>query len=134
MGGAVEPANPESAVGLRGYICEFSSWLPQGERPFLPEIPTCNLSFKRWALEEFGPFRESGHWSDTALNWKLTAGGHPPLFLPELRLAEPRDPGARRVVLLRNTFDNSGELAMPGVRDHRLPKAPAGRTDRRAER
>jgi glycosyltransferase involved in cell wall biosynthesis len=87
IGGAVEPANPESVVSWGAYFCEFSAWMPQGERRLMREIPTCNLSFKRWALEQFGPFDESGYCSDTALNWKLTAAGHPPLFLPELRVA-----------------------------------------------
>jgi glycosyltransferase involved in cell wall biosynthesis len=87
IGGAVEPANPDSVVGWGAYLCEFSAWLPRGKQRPMRDIPTCNLSFKRWALQQFGPFCESGYCSDTALNWKLTAAGHAPLFLPELRVA-----------------------------------------------
>lgn len=87
IGGAVEPANPESVIGWGAYFCEFSAWMPHGRRRALRDIPTCNLSYKRWALERFGPFRESGYCSDTALNWRLAAAGYPLSFLPELRVA-----------------------------------------------
>ena len=53
----------------------------------MPDIPTCNISYKRDALEQYGPFIESGYCSDTALNWKLTRAGQPPLFLPDLHVS-----------------------------------------------
>ncbi len=87
IGGAVTPANPESVVGWAAYFCEFSPWMPVGPRRVMRDIPTCNLSYKRWALDRFGPFRESGYSSDTALNWRLAAGGHPLVFLPDLQVA-----------------------------------------------
>jgi GT2 family glycosyltransferase len=87
IGGAVTPANPRSLIGWAAYFCEFSAWMPAGPRRPMRDIPTCNLSYQRWALERFGPFRESSYSSDTALNWRLAAGGHPLLFLPELQVA-----------------------------------------------
>ncbi len=87
IGGAIELAPPSRAIAWGAYLCEFSSWMPIGPRRTVRDIPTCNLSYKRWALERFGPFRESGYSSDTALNWRLAVAGHAPLFLPELRVA-----------------------------------------------
>lgn len=87
VGGSVVPANPESVIGWGAYLCEFSSWLPSGQVRRMPDIPTCNISYKRQALEKYGPFREFGYCSDTALNWKLTAAGDPPLFVPGVRVA-----------------------------------------------
>lgn len=87
VGGSVAPANPESVIAWGAYLCEFSSWLPSGQTRRMPDIPTCNISYKRQALEQYGPFRESGYCSDTALNWKLTAAGDPPLFVPNARVA-----------------------------------------------
>jgi GT2 family glycosyltransferase len=51
------------------------------------DSPTCCLSLKRAAFERFGPFRESGYCSDTAFNWRASAAGQPPLFVPTLQVA-----------------------------------------------
>ena len=87
IGGSVIPANPESVVGWGAYLCEFSAWVPAGTARLIRDIPTCNISYKRVALERYGPFRESGYCSDTALNWKLSENGQAPLFLPDLQVA-----------------------------------------------
>lgn len=87
IGGSVVPANPESVVGWGAYLCEFSAWVPAGAVRHMRDIPTCNISYKRDALEQYGPFLESGYCSDTALNWKLTRAGQPPLFLPDLHVS-----------------------------------------------
>lgn len=87
VGGSILPANPHSVVGWGAYFCEFSAWLPAGQVRRMMDIPTCNISYKRQALERYGPFRESGYCSDTALNWKLSAAGDPPLFVPGIRVA-----------------------------------------------
>jgi GT2 family glycosyltransferase len=86
IGGSVAPANPQSVIGWGAYLCEFATWAPAGTIRRMPDIPTCNISYKREALEKYGPFREIGYCSDTALNWKLTAAGDAPLFVPDLRV------------------------------------------------
>jgi GT2 family glycosyltransferase len=87
IGGSVDNANPESYVGWGYYFCEFSHWMPQLPAATLVEIPTCCLSLKRWAFDKYGPFLEGVYCSDTDFNWKLARAGHPPLFVPSIKVS-----------------------------------------------
>jgi hypothetical protein len=50
------------------------------------DIPTGNLSVKRWAFDKYGPFLEGTYSSDTAFNWKIAGDGHTPYFVPAMRV------------------------------------------------
>jgi glycosyltransferase involved in cell wall biosynthesis len=87
IGGSVDNANPESYVGWGYYFCEFSHWMPQLPPGTMVEIPTCCLSLKRWAFDQYGPFLEGVYCSDTEFNWKLARAGHQPLFVPSIKVS-----------------------------------------------
>lgn len=86
IGGSVGVANPKSLTGWASYFCEFSPWLPTGPPRQLTDIPTCCYAMKREAFTQFGPFEEEGYCSDTIFNWRATAAGHSPLFIPSLHV------------------------------------------------
>lgn len=98
IGGAVGNGNPEHLVGWAYYFCEFSRWMPAFSEQSMAEIPTCCLSMKRAAFEEFGPFLEGTYCSDSAFNWKLTRAGQPPRFVPDIRVDHINPTGLRRFV------------------------------------
>jgi hypothetical protein len=52
----------------------------------MDDIPTGNLSVKRWAFDRYGPFLEGTYSSDTAFNWRIAEDGHRPLFVPAMRV------------------------------------------------
>jgi GT2 family glycosyltransferase len=86
-GGSVDNANPESVIGWANYFCEFTAWMPAGDRRPLHEIPTACLSIKRRAFEDFGPFLGDTLCSDSAFCWRLARAGSPPVFVPSIRVA-----------------------------------------------
>ena len=85
-GGSVENANPESVVGWANYFCEFTAWMPAGAKRTMHEIPTACLSIKRRAYDDFGPFIGDTLCSDSAFCWRLARAGHPPVFIPSMRV------------------------------------------------
>jgi GT2 family glycosyltransferase len=87
IGGAIANANPESCVGWAYYFCKLSRWMPGMKSARMDEVPTGCLSIKRWAVEQFGQFRETGFSSDTDFCWRLGLAGHAVLFVPAIRVA-----------------------------------------------
>ena len=116
IGGSVGVANPESIAGWASYFCEFSGWLPRGAVRQMADIPTCCLSFKRQAFEQFGPFLEGGYCSDTLFNWRATAGGHAPLFVPRIHVRH-RNP-VRLGAILRKLRMHGEAFGRMRVRHH----------------
>jgi hypothetical protein len=106
IGGAIDNANPESAVGWAAYLLELSRWLPSRPAGPMAEIPTGCLSVKRWAFERWGPFLEGTYSSDTAFHWRLVRDGHRPFFDPAIRVAHVN-------------IDHLGELARRKLRHGR---------------
>jgi glycosyltransferase involved in cell wall biosynthesis len=87
IGGTIDNANPESLVGWAYFFCELNQWMPGTAAGYMDDIPTGNLSVKRWAFDRYGPFLEGTYSSDTAFNWRIAADGHRPLFVPAIRVA-----------------------------------------------
>jgi len=87
IGGTIDNANPESYVGWAYFFCELNQWMPGTPAGPMPDIPTGNLSVKRWAFEKYGPFLEGTYSSDTAFNWRIATDGHRPYFMPAIRVA-----------------------------------------------
>jgi glycosyltransferase involved in cell wall biosynthesis len=73
IGGAIGNANPASYVGWAAYLCELSQWMPSAPKRWLTDIPTANLSYKKWAFQKYGRFIEGTYGSDTDFNWRLGA-------------------------------------------------------------
>ncbi len=86
IGGSVGVANPGFLAGWASYLCEFSPWFPAGSPRHMQDIPTCCLSLKRSAFEQFGPFLETGYCSDTHFNWRAHHAGASPLFDPSIHV------------------------------------------------
>jgi len=99
VGGSVDNANPESYVGWGYYFSEFMRWAPQVKAGLLSEIPTCCLSIKRWAFDQYGPFLEGRYCSDTDFNWKLDRAGKMPFFNPKIKVGHI-NPGNLKKFLL----------------------------------
>ncbi len=87
IGGTIDNANPESAVGWAAYLCEFSQWMPNTPAGPAAEIPTCVLSVKRWVFDAYGPFLEGTLSADSAFNWRLEEGGVRRLLVPSVRIS-----------------------------------------------
>lgn len=87
IGGTIDNANPESRVGWAYFFCELNQWMPGTPAGYMEDIPTGNLSVKRWAFDRYGPFLEGTYSSDTAFNWRIAKDGHRPLFVPPMRVA-----------------------------------------------
>jgi glycosyltransferase involved in cell wall biosynthesis len=87
IGGTIDTANPESFVGWAYFFCELNQWMPGTPAGYMADIPTGNLSVKRWAFDRYGPFLEGTYSSDTAFNWRIAEDGHRPLFVPAMRVA-----------------------------------------------
>lgn len=87
IGGTIDNANPESRVGWAYFFCELNQWMPGTPAGYMDDIPTGNLSVKRWAFDRYGPFLEGTYSSDTAFNWRIAEDGHRPLFVPGMRVS-----------------------------------------------
>ncbi len=87
IGGAFDNGNPINAVSWAAYFCELSQWMPAGEPRYMAEVPSGNLSFKRWVFDRFGPFLENTYCSDSVFNWRAQAAGFPPKFVPSIRVS-----------------------------------------------
>ena len=86
IGGTIDNANPESRVGWAYFFCELNQWMPGTPAGYMDDIPTGNLSVKRWAFDRYGPFLEGTYSSDTAFNWRIAEDGHRPLFVPAMQV------------------------------------------------
>jgi glycosyltransferase involved in cell wall biosynthesis len=87
IGGTIDNGNPRSYVGWAAYLSRLSRWMPQRSRRRMTEVPTGCLSLKRWAFERYGPFLERTYSEDTALSWKLSRAGLPPVLNPSIKVS-----------------------------------------------
>ena len=56
VGGAILNGNPEKLVGWAGYFAEFREFFPFHNRQCMSNVPTCNISYRRWVFERYGGF------------------------------------------------------------------------------
>ena len=121
IGGVVDNANPDNAIGWAYYFSEFSQWMPGSRQGDVQEIPACCLSFKRRAFQEYGPFLERTYCSDTAFHWRLAKDGHKPRLEPAIRVAH-RNP-TRLVAILRHEIQHGRYFASVRAGEHRFTPA-----------
>jgi GT2 family glycosyltransferase len=74
-------------------------------------------------VERFGPFLNGAYCSDTEMNWKLSAAGYPPLFLPAMRVAHVHLTSLRR--FLRKQVMHGRAFARVRVQSERFSAARA---------
>ncbi len=81
VGGAILNGNPQKFLGWVPYWCEFTGYTGRSPETRRRVIPTCNLSIKRRAFDENGPFLEEQFGNeDVLLTENLRKAGMGPLF------------------------------------------------------
>jgi len=87
VGGAVELGNPNSALAWAGHLMEFREFLPKGPAHTMMHVPTCNISYRRNLLEEYGGFPDSYYpQEDLLFNHLLHRNGFTIWFDPAIRV------------------------------------------------
>lgn len=96
VGGAVANGNPECLVGWAGYFAEFREFFPFHPSGFMPNIPSCNISYKRRVFEQYGNFPDlmpdsvgikHPQQEDLLLNLRLVTHGEQIFFDPAIQVA-----------------------------------------------
>jgi glycosyltransferase involved in cell wall biosynthesis len=98
IGGAIANAEPANIVGWAAYFCEFSHWMPASKSRWLDDIAGANISYKKEAFQEYGPFVEGTYCSDSEFHWRLGRDGQRLLFLPEIVVSHHSIRGFREFV------------------------------------
>lgn len=105
VGGSIANGNPASWIGWAGYFAEFREFFPYRPRQCMPNIPTCNISYKRRVFTQYGNFTNlMPDWiafkhpqqEDLVFNSKLGAQGEKILFDPAIQVAHINMPTVRR--------------------------------------
>lgn len=108
VGGAVANGNPESLIGWAGYFAEFREFFPFHHKQFMRNIPTCNISYKRWVFEQYGKFQDlHPDWivvkhpqqGDLIFNLKLHSHKEKILFDPAIQVAHINMISIRRFLM-----------------------------------
>lgn len=87
VGGAVELGNPNSALAWAGYLIEFREFLPMGPAHPVMHVPTCNISYRRNLIEEYGGFPNAYYpQEDLLFNHLLYRNGFAVWFDPMIRV------------------------------------------------
>jgi len=87
VGGAVELGNPNSALSWAGHLMEFREFLPKGPAHQVMHVPTCNISYRKNLLEEYGGFPDSYYpQEDLLFNHLLHCNGFSVWFDPAIQV------------------------------------------------
>lgn len=90
VGGSIANGTPWSLVGSAEHLFEFNEFLPQAPERLVANIPTCNICYRRSALDRarFDVGLEGANLGaeDLILNWGLTRSGLKLLFDPAIRV------------------------------------------------
>ncbi|MFA5157215.1 MAG: glycosyltransferase [Candidatus Omnitrophota bacterium] len=87
IGGPVKNGNPETFFGWAAYLTWFGDVFPRGKASETRHLPTCNVSYKKWAFERCGGFLEKNYSHDTEFNWRLRKNGCKLWFSPDISVA-----------------------------------------------
>ncbi len=89
VGGSISLAAPHTLAGALLFAIEFSEFLPRSTPGEIRWLPSCNLSVKRRALEQYGGFPDDMEASEDILfSRRLTIeSGMPLWFDPQIRIA-----------------------------------------------
>jgi len=90
VGGSIANGTPRSLVGSAEHLFEFNEFLPQAPERLVANIPTCNICYRRSALDgarfDVGPEVAYLGAEDLILNWGLARSGLKLLFDPAIRV------------------------------------------------
>lgn len=115
IGGAIGNGTPDSYIGWAAYFCEFSQWMPRLDSGWLDDIAGANMSYKRKAFEEFGPFIEGTYCSDTDFHWRLGRTGHRLKFVPSILVSHYSIENFS--ILMKHEYDHGQSLARVRIRN-----------------
>lgn len=97
IGGSIANIQSAGRVGWASYFTEFSRWMPGTSKKRFADIAACNLTFKRWILDDVGPFGEGWYCEDTVYFARMRRLGHSePLFDPAIQVAHDGIPDLGR--------------------------------------
>jgi glycosyltransferase involved in cell wall biosynthesis len=108
IGGCVANANPENLLGWTAYLAEFREFFPFHPKQFMPNIPTCNISYKRRVFEKYGEYQDlypdcikvkHPQQLDLIFHLKLVMHHEKILFDPEIQVAHINITGIKRFIL-----------------------------------
>jgi glycosyltransferase involved in cell wall biosynthesis len=94
VGGAIE--NDGGCWNTAVHMAKFSWWLPGGRAGSRPDIAAANSSYSRALWETVGPFLGTRFAGDSALNWRVRAGGRQIWFEPKAAVAHRHQSGFLR--------------------------------------
>lgn len=90
VGGSIVNGTPQSLVGSAEHLFEFSEFLSQAPERLVANIPTCNVCYRRSALDgtrfDVGPEGAYLGAEDLILNWGLARNGLKLLFDPAIQV------------------------------------------------
>ena len=89
IGGGVKNGNDQNCtVACAGYMAEFREFLPEQPCRIVKHIPTCNISYKREALEKLGGFNPDYYpQEDLDFNHRVQLAGRQILFDPDIQVS-----------------------------------------------
>lgn len=87
IGGSIANGDLSSYVGLAGYFCEFSKWMPDTPAGWQKDVAGANMSYKRNVFDDVGSYIEGTYCSDTEFHWRLARSGHLIRFVPSIRIS-----------------------------------------------
>ena len=89
IGGGVTNGNDQNcSVAWAGYMAEFREFIPEQPRREVKHIPTCNISYKREALERLGGFNPDYYpQEDLDFNYRILQAGRRILFNPDIQVS-----------------------------------------------
>ena len=88
VGGIVRNSpDSDTVVGRAGYMAEFRDFLPDKGRQEVAHIPTCNISYKKRILKEYGLFDGKYYpQEDLLFNYRLYQRGEKILLDPDIQV------------------------------------------------
>ncbi len=100
VGGAIESAEPASAVDWAVYFCRYSQYMLPFERGPVREIAGDNASYKRTHIERYRHVWRNGFW-ELAIHAELRKAGLQLLLVPSVVVFHHRSFGLRSFVTQR---------------------------------
>jgi hypothetical protein len=101
IGGVVDKAGPDAAVGWALYFCDYARYMPPLRGGPADYLTDCNVSYKRDALDAVRDVW-AAEFHETAVHWALQARGEVLWLAPSVVVRQGAAP--RRQIPLRERF------------------------------
>lgn len=135
VGGSIANGNPESLVGWAGYFAEFREFFPFHPQQLVRNIPTCNISYKRWVFDKYGEFQDlhpdpvrvkHPQQGDLIFNLKLYLHGEKILFDPAIQVNHTNMTTIKRFILHQYRLGRITSHVLkyfPSLQGHRIARS-----------